>query len=195
MNLAKNTLRGLACVAVWIAALGPRTGVAETGNETPLLNEGAGADAYFHGGARPYIRGDAEQARSILEEGLMFHPDDPKINRLIQLLEEQREPPPQHEQGEEDPEDQEPEEGEEDQPQETDPESDPGEEEEQDAQPEPNDAEPDGTESEDVSDLDPGKMTDEEAEMILDDMLQQEERSRSDSKLRFGPAVPVDKDW
>ena len=193
MKTMKHKIREVACTAAGAAVLWLGSGYADTGENAMIDGEILSAEDYFHGGARPYVRGEAEQARSVLEEGLTHHPDDEKIRRLIELLEEQHEPPTPPEQNEDDPDETEPENGEDAEPGEGEPDPDPGEQ-ETDPDTEPTtDAEPEG--AEEVADRDPGQMTEEEAEMILEDMLQHEERTRSDMELRFGPETPVDKDW
>ncbi len=160
-------------------------------------NEMATAEEFFHKGAQPYIFGDDQIARSAAETGLTIYPDDPKLNALILLLQEQREPPPQYDQAEEDPDnDEDDPERDDEQIEDPDTEADPDEDDPQ-ADPVPADDVPDDQQRplEDDEALDPGKMTAEDADMILDAKLQEEEAYRDKTRLRLGPRVPVAKDW
>lgn len=42
----------------------------------------------FHGGASAYIDGDVERARKIVKDGLKFDPSNPKLNALLDKIEE-----------------------------------------------------------------------------------------------------------
>jgi len=42
----------------------------------------------FHGGANAYINGDVEKARKIVKDALKFDPSNPKLNALLEKIEE-----------------------------------------------------------------------------------------------------------
>ena len=50
----------------------------------------APADDFFHGGARLYISNNIPQAKEVVEQGLRLYPDDDKLKKLEQLLNQQQ---------------------------------------------------------------------------------------------------------
>lgn len=50
----------------------------------------APADDFFHGGAQLYISNNIPQAKDVVEEGLKLYPDDEKLKKLEQLLNQQQ---------------------------------------------------------------------------------------------------------
>jgi Ca-activated chloride channel family protein len=136
---------------------------------------------YFHPAANLYIQGDSAGASNLVVKGLSLYPDDGKLKRLKELLEQQQ----QQDQDQQDQNDQQQnqdqdqqqdqnQENEQEQPQ-------PEENQEQEQQPpEPQSAE---------------EMTEDEAKQLLDAMRQEEQNKRMQLHPVHGAPVKVDKDW
>jgi len=129
---------------------------------------------YFHPAASLYIHGDSTSASNLVAKGLSLFPEDGKLKRLKELLEQQQEQQqneqnqdqeqPQDQQQNEQNQDQEQQDQQQDQPQ----------------QPEPPSAE---------------QMSADEAEQLLDAMRQEEQNKRLQLHPVMGAPVKVDKDW
>lgn len=52
---------------------------------------GQTSEDYFHGGAQNFIHSDLQKAISEVQAGLNQYPDDPKLNALMQMLQEEQE--------------------------------------------------------------------------------------------------------
>ena len=55
----------------------------------PLIVNGQSADTYFHNGAKTYIDGKNQVAKSIVNEGLSKYPSDPKLTALKEKLDKE----------------------------------------------------------------------------------------------------------
>lgn len=53
---------------------------------------------YFHGGAKSFINSDLQGAITQIQQGLTQYPNDPKLNALLQKLEEEQEKQQQQQQ-------------------------------------------------------------------------------------------------
>jgi len=145
------------------------------------LAELADSDAtYFHPAASLYIHGDSSNSSNLVAKGLSIFPEDGKLLRLKELLDQQQE-----QQQEQDNQDQQ----QDDHQQEQDDQQDQQEEQEnqqedqnqeQQEQPEPPRAE---------------QMSQDEAERLLDAMKQEEETKRLQLHPVMGAPIKVDKDW
>ncbi len=60
--------------------------------------QGQSVEEYFHGGAQSFINGDLQTAIAQVETGLSYFPDDPKLNALMQKLQEEQEKQQQQQQ-------------------------------------------------------------------------------------------------
>ena len=149
--------------------------------------------SYFHPAASMYIHGESSTASNLVAQGLSLFPEDGKLLRLKELLDQQQEDQENKEKQEnqeqqenqdqdkpkDEPQDQEnPEEPPEDEPNEN-PNQDP-EQQDQAQEPEPPKAE---------------QMSQDEAERLLDAMKQEEENKRLQMHPVMGRPVKVDKDW
>ncbi len=152
---------------------------------------------YFNLGASTFIREDQEKALAIVNEGLLFHPEDEALLKLKSLLEQQQdsssgqneqpeETPPQENAGDQEPADQD---------------TSSGEEESGEQQPEPADQESGDEEQPDEQERPRAdEMTGEEAEMVLDSLRQLEEAQRNELmqemiRRQMRDMPPVEKDW
>lgn len=59
------------------------------------------ADDYFHSGAQSFIGADLETAISQVQQGLVQYPNNPKLNALMQKLQEEKERQQQQQQNQE----------------------------------------------------------------------------------------------
>ncbi len=138
---------------------------------------------YFHPAASYYIHGDSSSASNLVARGLALYPDDGKLKRLKDLLEQQQE---QQQQENEDNQQGNPEQQpEENEPSEQENEGEQEEEPEQNQPPEEQPAEPENAE----------QMSEDEAKQLLDAMRQEEKNKRLQLKIEMGTPVKVDKDW
>ena len=147
---------------------------------TATLADTAERDAeFFHPAASLYIQGDATSASNLVAKGLSIYPEDGKLLRLKELLEQQQEQEQQQkDQQQQNEEQQNQEQNEEPQNQENQNQSDPNEEQQQ--PPEPQTAE---------------QMSEDEAKQLLDAMRQEEQNKRMQLHPVLGRPVKVDKDW
>lgn len=144
---------------------------------------------YFHPAASMYIQGDSTSASNLVATGLSVFPEDGKLLRLKELLDQQQE-----QEQNEDNEDQKQQDQNQDQ-QENDPNQDPNE--PQDPQ-DPQQDEQDQEQDEQAPEPEPPKaeqMSQDEAERLLDAMKQEEENKRLQMHPVMGRPVKVDKDW
>jgi hypothetical protein len=149
---------------------------------------------YFHPAASLYVRGDSTTASNLVATGLSYFPENGKLLRLKELLDQQQQDDQnqdqdqnndqnqdnQDQQQNDDPQNQDQNDDqndEQDQEQEQDQNEDPQEQEQQQAPP---NAE---------------QMSEDEAQRLLDAMKQEEENKRLQLKPVMGAPVKVDKDW
>ena len=148
-----------------------------------LANEGDSDATYFHPAASYYIHGDTASASNLVARGLTFFPEDGKLLRLKELLEQQSEQE-QNQQDQQDQQDQQ----QDPQDQENESEQDQQEDSEQDQQEQdqnPQEAQPPQAE----------QMSKDEAEQLLDAMRQEEQNKRLQLHPVLGAPVNVEKDW
>lgn len=131
--------------------------------------------AYFHPAASLFIQGNTAGASNLVVRGLAEFPDDGKLKRLKELLENQQQDQQNQDQEQQDQEnqDQEDQEQQDQEPQDQEPQD-------QQQQPEPQRAE---------------QMSQDEAERLLDAMKQEEKNKRLELHPVMGRPVNVDKDW
>lgn len=146
--------------------------------------EATSAADYFNLGAATFIREDAEAAKAIVEEGLLFHPEDEPLLKLKALLEQQQESQSDQSENSE-------------QPQESD-QSDQSDQQPQDQPQQPQESESPQDQPQDQPQ--PEEMTGEEAEMVLDSLRQLEEAQRDQLmqemiRRQMRDMPPVEKDW
>lgn len=153
-------------------------------------------NTYFHPAASLYIHGDTTAASNLVARGLAEYPDDGKLKRLKELLEQQDQQ--QQNEDQQQKQDQQQNEDEQDQDQQ----------EQEDSQDPPQDDQQD-QESQDNQDQDQAdqqnqqqpepqradQMSRDEAERLLDAMKQEEKNKRLDLHPVLGRPVKVDKDW
>jgi hypothetical protein len=144
---------------------------------------------YFHPAANLYIHGETAGASNLVARGLSLFPDDGKLLRLKDLLDQQQEQPEdqqQEDQEQDDQQQQDDDQEQEDQEQEDDQADENGEDTEQQDDPEesPQQAPPQAEE-----------MSRDEAEQLLDAMRQEEQNKRLQLHPVLGAPVKVDKDW
>jgi hypothetical protein len=165
---------GLACIllaSLFATALAAQTG--EVDIDT----------TYFHPAASLYIHGDATGASNLVAKGLSVFPDDGKLLRLKDLLEQQQEQQQNEDNQQQDDQQQDQQDQQDDQQQDQqDQQQDQSEDqsEEQSQQPEPPSAE---------------QMSADEAEQLLDAMRQEEQNKRLQLHPVLGAPVNVEKDW
>ena len=159
---------------------------------------------YFHPAASLYIQGDLSSASNLVANGLSTYPDNGKLKRLKELIEQQQEQEDQQnddqnqDQQDQDQENQDEQQDQDNQDQQND--------ENQDQEEEPEDQD---EENEDEQDQDPQQqdqeqqqappkaeqMSEDEAERLLDAMKQDEKNKRLNLHPVMGAPVQVDKDW
>lgn len=139
---------------------------------TSVFSDSDESDAqYFHPAASLYIQGDSAGASNLVVKGLSLYPDDGKLKRLKELLDQQQEQKDQEKNQEQNNEQQ----NQEDQNQ-----SEPNEQQEKQPPPEQQSAE---------------QMSEDEAKQLLDAMRQEEQNKRRQLHPVLGAPVKVDKDW
>ena len=131
---------------------------------------------YFHPAASMFIHGDSAGASNLVATGLSFFPENGKLLRLKELLEQEQE----QEQENQDDQQQNQEQQQNDQQQNQDENN-----QENQPPPEPQPPEPQNAE----------QMSADEAEQLLDAMKQEEQNKRMQLHPVFGAPVKVDKDW
>lgn len=141
------------------------------------LADSSESDAnYFHPAASLYIQGDSAGASNLVAKGLSIYPDDGKLKRLKELLEQQQE----QEQQQQDQQNQNDQQQNQDQENQQEQQPQDQNQEQQEQPPEPPSAE---------------QMTEDEAEQLLDAMRQEEQNKRRQLHPILGAPVKVDKDW
>jgi outer membrane biosynthesis protein TonB len=136
---------------------------------------------YFHPAASFFIQGNTAGASNLVARGLAEFPDDGKLKRLKELLENKQQQDQQKNDQQQDQEQQDQQQDQEQQDQnQNDPQQDPADQQDQQQQPEPQRAE---------------QMSQDEAERLLDAMKQEEKNKRLELHPVMGRPVQVDKDW
>ena len=139
---------------------------------------------YFHPAASLYIHGDATSASNLVVKGLSLFPEDGKLKRLKELLDQQQEQEQEQNQDNQDQQqdqDQDQQQDKDDQQdQEDQPQNEQNDQQDQPQQPEPPSAE---------------QMSADEAEQLLAAMRQEEQNKRLQLHPVHGRPVKVDKDW
>lgn len=153
---------------------------------------------YFHPAAHLYIQGDTAAASNLVARGLSVHPNDGKLKRLKDLLEEQeQEGGNNQQQDQQDSQNQQQENPDA-------PEGSPEEEKEEDAPQQPEQPDEPSPEQPQEQDSDPAEeaepeqaeqMTEDEARQLLDAMRQEEKNKRLQLHPVMGAPVKVEKDW
>ena len=157
-----------------------------------LADNLASDSVYFHPAASLYIQGNMDGASNLVERGLAAFPDDGKLKRLKELLENQQ----QEEQQDQDQQDQQQNEDEEQEQEQQDQNQD-EQEQDQDEQ-EQQDQQQNESEQQDQQQPEPQRaeqMSQDEAERLLDAMKQEEKNKRLELHPVMGRPVKVDKDW
>jgi Ca-activated chloride channel family protein len=142
---------------------------------------------YFHPAASRYIHGDTTSASNLVVQGLSIDPEDGKLLRLKELLEQQQEQ--QQNQDDQQNQDQQQQDQQEDQNQD-----------QQDEPPKQNPEEQEQEQEQDQQDQQAKppsaeEMSADEAEQLLDAMKQEEQNKRLQLHPVMGAPVKVDKDW
>lgn len=136
---------------------------------------------YFHPAASLYIKGDITAASNLVTRGLTDFPDDGKLKRLKELIEQQQQNEQNQDQDQQqDQKEQDQNEQDEEQQQQNEPDHEQQDPTDQQQQPEPQRAE---------------QMSEDEAERLLDAMKQEEKNKRLELHPVMGRPVQVDKDW
>jgi hypothetical protein len=144
-----------------------------------LANEVDSDATYFHPAASFYIHGDTTSASNLVAQGLALFPEDGKLLRLKELLEQQSEQE-QNQQDQNQQQNQQDQQDESEQDQEEDSEQD-----QQQQTQDPSEAQPPQAE----------QMSKDEAEQLLDAMRQEEQNKRLQLHPVLGAPVDVEKDW
>ncbi len=144
---------------------------------------------YFHPAASLYIQGDSPAASNLVTKGLALFPDDGKLLRLKELLEQQQEQQQDQndQQQNQDQQDQQQDQDQNDQQDQQDPQDQEQNQEQQDQQQEDQSQQPEPPRAE--------QMSPDEAQRLLDAMKQEEENKRLLLHPVMGAPVKVDKDW
>ncbi|MEN7972314.1 MAG: hypothetical protein ABFR47_00615 [Verrucomicrobiota bacterium] len=132
---------------------------------------------YFHPAASWYIQGDAAAASNLVVKGLTRFPEDQKLLRLKELLEQQNQDQSQQDQSQDQEQDQQQDEQQQEQDEQN---QDQQDQQQEQQQPEPPSAE---------------QMSEDEAKQLLDAMKQEEQNKRLQLHPVMGAPVKVDKDW
>lgn len=138
---------------------------------------------YFHPAASMYIHGDSAGASNLVANGLSLFPDNGKLKRLKDLLDQQQEQQQNQDQQQQDDQQQDQQDQQDqrqDQEQQNQQQEPQDQTQEQPQQPEPPSAE---------------QMSEDEAEQLLDAMRQEEQNKRLQLHPVMGAPVKVDKDW
>ena len=151
------------------------------------------SDSYFHDGAQTFIGNDLQGAITKVQEGLNRFPNDPKLNELLQKLEEEQEKQQQQQQNQQNQDQQQQNQDQQQQDQEQE-----GENEDQQEQQQENQ---DDQESEQQQEQQPqpqelGEMSKEDAQKILQALAQKEkELLKEFKKQKPQGSATHDKDW
>ncbi len=140
---------------------------------------------YFHPAASMYIQGEMAGASNLVVKGLTLYPDDGKLKRLKELLDQQQEQEQNQDQQNQDQQQNQDDQEQQDQNQE-----------QQQQDPEDQNEEPQANEPQQESEPPSAeKMSEDEAEQLLDAMRQEEQNKRMQLHPVHGRPVKVDKDW
>ena len=139
--------------------------------------------SYFHPAASLYIHGDATSASNLVATGLSLFPEDGKLLRLKELLEQQQEQ--QQNQDDQQDQDQQQDDQQQDQQDQEQDQQDQDQEQQDEPQEQPQQPEPPSAE----------QMSADEAEQLLDAMRQEEQNKRLQLHPVMGAPVNVEKDW
>ena len=139
---------------------------------------------YFHPAASLYIQGDSAGASNLVVRGLSLHPDDGKLKRLKELLDQQQEQEQENQDDQQQDQDQQQDDQQQNEPnqenQNQEQNQDQNQEQQQEQPPEPQSAE---------------QMSEDEAKQLMDAMRQEEQNKRLQLHPVMGAPVKVDKDW
>ena len=158
-------------------------------------NEMDSDSSYFHPAASYYIHGDMTSASNLVAQGLAQFPEDGKLLRLKELLEQENEQQSQQDQPQDQQQDQD---GESDQEQQQDQQQDPSEDSEQDQDQQDESEQDQQQDAQNQPQAQPPKaeeMSRDEAEQLLDAMRQEEQNKRLQLHPVMGAPVNVEKDW
>ncbi len=163
------------------------------------------ATTRFNPAAREYIVGNTAAASNLVTSALMEYPDDEKLQKLKELIEQQQEQQDQQNQDQQNQDQQNQDQQNQDQQNQDQQNQD---QQDQDQQQDPSDEKQEENQSQDSEQQDPqeaqpseaqpqqaGEMSEEEAQQLLDSMKQNEKDQRSDLRPYLGQPVRVDKDW
>jgi outer membrane biosynthesis protein TonB len=145
---------------------------------------------FFHPAASLYIQGDSAGASNLVVQGLSVYPEDVKLKRLKELLEQEQKQDQENKQQQQDQEnqDKEKQENEDQNPEnEQEPPEQPNPSESDSEQPPEQEPEPEPPSSE--------QMSEDEAKQLLNAMKQEEKANRMQLRPIHGAPVKVDKDW
>jgi hypothetical protein len=151
---------------------------------------------YFHPAASMYVQGNSTGASNLVYTGLTQFPDNGKLLRLKELLDQQQEQEQNEDQNDDqnedqqdqDPQDQEQNDDQQDQDQNQD-------EQDQDQNEQDDQQNPEDEESQQQPPPSAEQMSEDEAQRLLDAMKQEEETKRLQLHPVMGAPVKVDKDW
>ena len=152
---------------------------------------------FFHPAASAFIHGDASTASNKVAQGLQQYPNDPKLLRLKELLEQQQENEDQQDQQE----NQDQQNDQQNDQQDSQPQNEESQDDQDIAQDDQSDAsenspdDPSNSNTESTPPPQAEEMTPEEAQQLLDAMRQDEENKRSQLRPVMGAPVKVEKDW
>ena len=161
---------------------------------------------FFHPAASQFIQGDSTSSSNLVARGLSIEPDNAKLLRLKQLLEQQeQDKKDQEQQDEQDKKDQEEQDKkdqqEKDDQQKKDDQQQKDQDEKQDQEQKEQDQQEPQENGEENADQPPPQpprpeqMTPDEAQQLLDAMKQEEKHKRSQLRPIHGSPIQVDKDW
>ncbi|MEX0721081.1 MAG: hypothetical protein WD059_10465 [Balneolaceae bacterium] len=152
------------------------------------------ADDYFHNGAQSFIGADLQDAISYVQEGLAQYPNDPKLNALLQKLEEEQERQQQQQQDQN--QQQQNQDEQEQQQQESEQEQDQNQEEQEQQESEGDNGEEEQQQEQETEGLEPQQISKEDAEKILQALAQKEkELLKEFKKQKTDGSAKHEKDW
>jgi Ca-activated chloride channel family protein len=147
-------------------------------------------NTYFHPAASLYIHGDSTSASNLVAKGLSLFPDDGKLKRLKELLEQQQQQNQNEQQQDQQQDQQQQDQQQQDQQQDQ---------QQPDQAEQPDQQQPDQAEQPDQQQqTEPQRaeqMSQDEAERLLDAMKQEEKNKRLELHPVMGRPVKVDRDW
>jgi outer membrane biosynthesis protein TonB len=195
-TLARHTAPSRRTLSIWISG-GLLTAFAATVCAEELMDSDADT-VYFHPAASLYIHGDGAGASNLVVRGLHQFPNDAKLLRLKELLEQQQ----QNEQNQDDQQqdEQNPDQQQDEQNQDQQQDEQNQDQQQDDRQQEQNPDQQQNPDEQQQDNQQPNpqraeEMTQDEAEQLLDAMKQEEENKRLQLHPILGAPVKVDKDW